>query len=359
MNPKLQFFDDHLLEANSIPMTKPQIGQDEDPQQSKANQQKGNCGKSQPEGRGVPGASQLKNTSLKYSQNFLIDDALVTQLLAKSDISAVDTVVEIGAGNGNITRQLSTKCKSVIAVELDAYLYNRLKQRLSPPNNSYNSPISSNRNVIIINDDILTYELPLEPYKVFSNLPFNITSQVIDKLYFQGTTPLSAYLIMQKEALNLLLGYPRETQRSLLLKPFFNIEIFHWFNRYDFKPVPAVNIGMLSIKKLISSKIEPREMHDYWDFIVFGTTQCKKTLKKSLEKLIPHWEFKKLALEDGFPIKAKPLDLTVEQWIYLYKYYVKNCPLYKKAMVKESYAKQRLVQAGFNKRHRTRTKLIG
>ena len=106
---------------------------------------------------------QNKN-SLPYSvsQNFLTNRRLIMQLIKKSGIGSHDTVLEIGAGKGHITKELSSSCKMVIAYEIDKNLYENLKPQLE-------------ENVRLFHMDFLKCALPKQPYKVFSNIPFSKT----------------------------------------------------------------------------------------------------------------------------------------------------------------------------------------
>lgn len=279
---------------------------------------------------------------IPYSQNFISDPNLIKALLKRSDISISDTVIDIGAGKGVVTNQLAVFCKEVIAVEIDNTLFKTLVD------------CAQKSNVTCINNDILKVNLPRVAYKVFSNIPFNYTSRIMEKLYFQGNSPISAYVIMQEEASNLYLGYPRETQKSLLLKPFFEISAYHNFKKTDFTPKPNVDAVMLYIRKLQQSYIKEECKQEYFDFVVYGTTQYKTTLKKSLSKIFTHEQFKRLSQTIRFSIEAKPLDLSFKQWVALFEYYQRGVANEKKAFVNGSYTKQKTSQAKLKKFYRTR-----
>lgn len=268
-----------------------------------------------------------ENRQLSITQNYLTDLNLVEDLVNKSDISSSDTVIDIGAGKGIITNLLSKACKHVISVELDKALFEKLKS------------IITAKNVTLVNEDFLKMDLPKNTYKVFANIPFNETSRILRKLFLIGNSPTSAYLIMQKEAADLYLGNPRETQRSLLLKPFYSIEIFHNFNRYDFKPEPSVDILMIQFKHREIPAIEKILENEYYDFIVFGTMQCKRTLRLNFSKVFTGMQFKRLAENIKFNINSKPLDLNWEQWTELFKYYKDHVDASKKNLVIGSYGK--------------------
>jgi len=105
------------------------------------------------------------NRKLFHSQNFLKDPAFVENLINKADIDHNDSVVEIGPGKGIITKILAEKAGRVIAVEVEEKLYTKLKDKFK-----------DRKNVKIIKADFLKWQLPSSPYKVFSNIPFNLTT---------------------------------------------------------------------------------------------------------------------------------------------------------------------------------------
>src|SRR5579884_1396014 len=102
-----------------------------------------------------------------YAQHFLKDSCLIASLLDRSTIGADDVVYEIGPGKGIITEQLALRCKRVVAIEIDPCLTTMLRQRFA-----------STPDVIIREGDFLEYHLPRKPYKVFANIPFNITAAI-------------------------------------------------------------------------------------------------------------------------------------------------------------------------------------
>ena len=278
---------------------------------------------------------------IAFSQNFIADPNLVKRLIKQSCISISDIVIDIGAGKGAITKLLSKSCKEVVAIELDRKLYTCLAHDLYE------------KNITLIHNDILKVGLPRSNYKVFSNIPFNYTSRIMNKLYFRNNPPKCAYLIMQREAAKLYAGLSRETQKSLLLKPFFSIETFHKFRKNDFRPVPSVDINMVKIEKLENPLVDKKDRPEYFDFVVYGTTRYKRNLKKSLSKIFTHEQFKRLSKKLAFDLEAKPLDLKHTQWVALYYYYKDGVESKKKLIVNGAYTRQRILQNRLKKVYRT------
>ncbi|MBR2600829.1 methyltransferase, partial [Candidatus Saccharibacteria bacterium] len=101
------------------------------------------------------------------SQHFLRNPRIALMLIGHSNIKKRDLVVEIGAGSGVITSALAKRCRQVIAVETDHETAEKLRANLA----KYNI-----ENVTVVEQDFLEFQLPAEPYKVFANPPFHLSS---------------------------------------------------------------------------------------------------------------------------------------------------------------------------------------
>ena len=124
----------------------------------------------------------------QYSQNFLKSPQLVRELISKSNLRVTDTVYDLGAGSGLISSVLADAVKKVVAVEYDLRLKPTLEKNLS-----------QHRNVTITIADALTMPLPKSDYKVFANIPFHISSPLVQRFVNSPEAPLAAYLIVQKQ----------------------------------------------------------------------------------------------------------------------------------------------------------------
>ncbi|HCQ31445.1 TPA: hypothetical protein DIU27_03640 [Candidatus Collierbacteria bacterium] len=199
------------------------------------------------------------------SQNFLRDRELVKRLIVASSISWKNLVLEIGAGNGIITESLLTVSRKVVAVEIDRDLFTLLSSRLG-----------KNKALKLVNGNILDFKLPNEPYKVFSNIPFSITGEIVKKLLFSDNPPDSCSLIVQKEAAKkFMTNQKKSSMLSILFYPWFDIKIGHILKRTDFQPVPMVDLCLLQIIKRPRPLISNDDLCKYRDFVVYKFTRCR------------------------------------------------------------------------------------
>ena len=187
---------------------------------------------------------QKSNTrNFRLSHHFLRSPRLALMLIGHSNIKKRDLVLDIGAGSGVITYALSKRCRKVIAIEPDQKTADKLRQNLARQGIT---------NVEVVEQDFLDYDLPAEPYKVFSNPPFHLSSKIVHKLLAAENQPDSFYLILQKQfALKLLntdRHYTSQLGQALIQK--YQTKIRYPLRPTDFTPPPAVPTVLFEAKKI-------------------------------------------------------------------------------------------------------------
>lgn len=172
------------------------------------------------------------------SQNFITDQKLIRRIVRLGAIGKDDTVLEIGTGKGHLTEALCKEAGRVYSVEIDRRLYESAKKRLA-----------RQANLKLIHGDFLRYSLPAKgKWLVFANIPFFITTQIVDKLTQAVNKPKDIWLVMEKGAAKRFMGIPGETEKSLLLKVYWDMEIRYRFLRKDFHPMPSVDTVLLHFR---------------------------------------------------------------------------------------------------------------
>ncbi|HEX6270147.1 MAG TPA: 23S ribosomal RNA methyltransferase Erm [Anaerolineales bacterium] len=244
---------------------------------------------------------------IALAQNFLKSSRLARLLLALTSITLFDTVYEIGPGRGTITAELARVARKVIAIEKDPLLVKRLCDRFQDVDN-----------VQIIKGDFLLCRVADAEYKIFANIPYNITADIVRRILHVPPIPSEAYLIMQKEAAEKFSGSPKETQFSILAKPSFDIQIVRKLRRTDFKPAPNVDSVLLHIRKRSAPLIRGEDISLYRRFVRFGFGRWKKNLKLTFQPVFTHEQWKRLSRDLCFPLDVTPTELTFEQWLGLF-----------------------------------------
>lgn len=259
---------------------------------------------------------------IRLAQNFFKDRKLVASIVANSSISKEDVVYEIGPGEGIITRELAKRAGKVMAIEMDATLAARLRNKFR-----------ASDNVEIQEGDFLRYKINERKYKIFSNIPFNVTAEVVKAILFGKNPPEEAYLVVQKEAAGKFTGNPTETEVSVLAKPWFTLEVLREFRRTDFEPVPSIDVVLLRIVKRKQPLIASVNERSYQKFVKFGFETWKKDLKTAYKHVFTYEQWKRLSKNLSFPLKATPKELRFEQWLGLFEYFLIGVIDSKKAVV--------------------------
>lgn len=287
-----------------------------------------------------------KNFNIRDSQNFLHSSKLVNELLLKSNIDKEDFVVEIGPGKGIITKELSKICKSVNAIEYDSALANKLSNEFK------------NSNVNIIEMDFLKYNLPKnQQYKIFSNIPFNITASILNKLLGSENPPLDTFLIMQYEAFLKYAGEPfyKESYKSLLYKPFFNTSILYKFNKFDFRPTPNANIILGQFLYKDSADINLKDRDVWKDFLSFIFLEKGSTFKEKTKRIFSYNQQKIISKENRISDNLNISNWNYDFWLKIFKIYNSNMVSNdKKNLVKGSYKSMLEHESKLEKSHRNK-----
>lgn len=248
--------------------------------------------------------SQNERQAVSYSvsQNFLTSHRLISRLVRIAGITKSDTVLEIGAGKGHITKVLSENCEQVIAYEVDRPLYERLQPQIGS-------------NVKLYCGDFLKCRLPVGAYKVFANIPFSITTAILRKLTSAVPAPRDMWLIMEKGAAKRFCGLPKDNLNSLLLKPYFDGKIVYHFKREDFHPAPKTDVVMLWLHSKDMADIPLSQRNDYTSFLRhsfrFGLLGPKA--------LLTHKQIAAALRMEGLPPLKPSDDVLYIQWLCLFR----------------------------------------
>jgi len=282
---------------------------------------------------------------IAFAQNFIKDKALVAKLLNDSSITDKDVVYEIGPGQGIITEQLLRVSAKVVAYEIDNNLYSKLKDRY----------IGGGKLELNLGD-FMDCSLPAGEYKVFSNIPFNISSAVIKKLTHAVNPPVDTYLIMQKEAAAKMIGRPLDSKYSqiaTLLYPWFDISVMYSFKNNDFFPAPKVDTLLIRISKRARPLIGLFEKKLFDDFVVYTYSQFKPNVFDGLASIFGAKQLSIILNKIGIPDTAKPTEIEPAKWLDLFNSFMNGVDRFRQRKVDGSADKLAEQQAHLEKIHRT------
>lgn len=200
----------------------------------------------------------MKRNIVQHDQHFLRGPAFIAELIGHSNIRKNNLVLDVGAGSGAITAVLSRRARRVIAYEIEPRALELLQQNMAHRDN-----------VTVEPRDFLRASLPTEPYKVFSNIPFHLSSPIVRKLAFAETPPLSMYFIVQKQFAQKLIMAGDHFHGALgaAIAPWWIARVRRPLRRTDFTPPPAVDTALLELKPREAPLLPCEQMNMYTKFV--------------------------------------------------------------------------------------------
>lgn len=242
------------------------------------------------------------NLKKRYGQNFLIDKNIlikISNLISKRN----QKILEIGPGSGNLTSFiLKFHPKELTIIEIDFDLIESLKIKFLPY-----------KNVKIINSDFLKNQLILknEYDLVISNLPYNISSQVLIKLAITSFRPKKMILMFQKEFADKLLESNLNALNTII-SCFYKIDKKFEVSKNSFFPPPKVKSTVLEFNLLKKLLIGDSEINSFIEFKRKIFNKKRKTLKKILRNI----NLFDISEETG---KLRAENLSLNKFIEIYK----------------------------------------
>jgi 23S rRNA (adenine-N6)-dimethyltransferase len=231
----------------------------------------------------------------ELGQNFLYHPPTIDRIVRL--VRATDgPILEIGAGDGAITRQLATLGRDVRAVDLDEHRVRRLRRRLP--------------SVSVVHGDAL--RVPLDRPVVVGNLPFHLTTPILRRLLTDGGWT-EAVLLTQWEVARKRAGVGGRTMLTAQSAPWFDFALHGRVPADGFRPKPAVDGGLLTISRRRSPLVDPAERGGYEQFVRTVFTGRGRGIGEILPK--PRRATLKAA---GIRPSALPRDLTPRQWAALW-----------------------------------------
>ncbi|MFA7244523.1 MAG: 16S rRNA (adenine(1518)-N(6)/adenine(1519)-N(6))-dimethyltransferase RsmA [Patescibacteria group bacterium] len=218
-------------------------------------------------------------TNKLLGQNFLVDENALTKIIEAGDIEPADTIIEIGPGLGVLTERLVEKANKVISIELDQKLAELLSQ-----NSNLKSQIEISK-LEILNANALDFDLSklqAESYKLIANIPYYITSKILEKFLTAEKKPKTIVLLVQKEvAERICAPSGAMSVLSVAVQAYGEPEIVDIVSAASFFPAPKVDSAILKVKG-INWKVKSITEKDFFQVVKIGFAARRKTLLNNL-----------------------------------------------------------------------------
>lgn len=255
----------------------------------------------------------------RLGQNFLVDKNVQRKIITACEFAPRDTVLEIGAGQGELTRLISPLVREIYALEIDACLCRILREDLR-----------TLPNVKIINADILKFDLKKyftakegiseKGIKVAGNIPYYISSPIIGRLFKFRSLIDTVFLTVQKEFAGRMASGPGSKEYgslSCFTQYYSNPKILFSIKNNSFFPVPKVDscLVRLDIKKGLI--LEAGRERLLFKIIRCAFNQRRKTLRNSLEGVVSRRKLGSFFERYGIPRDTRPEKLSLSDFIAL------------------------------------------
>lgn len=250
-----------------------------------------------------------RHASKQWGQNFLIDDELAKAIVDSLDVKEKDTIIEIGPGLGALTFHLCKKPNRLIAAEIDPVMVEHLKKTFE------------STQLEIFADDFLkfSFEKAEGSLRVIGNLPYYITTDIIEKLLLSSDRIDKMVLMVQKEAYERMtasLGNKDYGPLSLLFELLGTTKIIKHVKRNSYYPQPNVDSLVFSFEK--TKKIEDLDVKKFYRLLKNMFLARRKTMLNNLLKIVKDKEETMKILDElGMPYNKRPENGDLEFYLRL------------------------------------------
>lgn len=236
-------------------------------------------------------------------QHFTIDKVLINDAIEHAEIEENDNVLDIGAGKGFLIIPLIRKCNNVIAIENDSDLIKNLRQKFH-----------KNPKVTVVNVDFRSFNFPNNSFKVVSNIPFRITSDILRLLmydnlkYFMGGS-----LIISFDSVHKLFSKKVFNPYIIFYHTFYDLKIICEISPHSFMPPPGAKSALLRIKKN-ESCIAPHLKTKYIKFLFYMLQQPDLPARSVLKKLFRKSQVREISEKFRISLDNQITYLSAKQW---------------------------------------------
>ena len=247
-------------------------------------------------------------------QNFLIDKNFVDKIIDAANIDG-SNVLEVGPGIGTITYEMAKTAKKIVAVEIDNSLIPILNQNLAEFDNTK-----------VIHEDILKLDLEKlvaeefngEDFKVVSNLPYYITTPIIEKLITSNLPCQDMTIMVQKEVAERMVADEDSkdySSLSVFVKFYSDAKIIIHLPKSVFMPQPKIDSTILNLKlRLYDENVDQDKL---FNLVHAGFNKRRKTILNSMSDVASKEDLKQAFKKVGLKENLRAENLSLDDFISL------------------------------------------
>ena len=246
----------------------------------------------------------------ELGQHWLKDRDILAAIADDAELMPEDTVLEIGPGLGTLTSELLRRAGRVVAVEFDPDLARKLPGQFP------------GKNLQVVHEDILQFDLGSLPagYKVVANVPYYITSKIIEKLMTAKNKPSLVVILVQKEVAERVAAGPGDMSilaisAQVFAKARLGVEV----PREYFTPPPKVDSQVVILETLAAPLVAPEDKKAFFRVVKAGFSAKRKKLRSSISAglAISKPAAEELLRHANINPDDRAEDLSIEDWLRL------------------------------------------
>lgn len=206
-------------------------------------------------------------------QHWLKNREILEHIAEFAELTVEDTVLEIGPGPGTLTSVLLSRAKTVVAVEFDEDLANKLPKQFP------------GKDLQVVHSDILSYDLNQLPkgYKVVANVPYYITSKIVQLLMTAENKPSVVVLLVQKEVAERLAAVGgKHSILSVSAQLFADVRLGDKVPAHFFEPAPKVDSQVVVLQPHSEPLFENFDQKVFFQIVKAGFSAKRKKIISSL-----------------------------------------------------------------------------
>lgn len=217
--------------------------------------------------------------SKRFGQNFLANQGIIQRIVASLDPKPEETIIEIGPGKGALTVPLLERGCRVVAVEFDRTLIPSLEKQFGAKDNFH-----------LVHADALSTDFcevirPATTARVVANLPYNISTAILQRLIEQRTCLREMVLMLQREVVDRITASPGSSERgylSVLVEAYCETEKLFDVAPGSFRPAPKVWSSVIRLTPRPTLVADVKDEKLLWKIVSAGFAQRRKTILNNL-----------------------------------------------------------------------------
>jgi 16S rRNA (adenine1518-N6/adenine1519-N6)-dimethyltransferase len=257
--------------------------------------------------------------SKRFGQNFLTDPRIINRIVEGLEPRSDETIIEIGPGKGALTAVLLERAAKVIAIELDNNLAPLLRERFG-----------HYANFKLLHADALEVNfceeaLPATKTRVVANLPYNISTAILQRLLSQRACLDEMVLMLQKEVVERIQAPAGTSERgylSVLIEGYCETEKLFDVAPGAFQPRPKVWSSVLRLRFRPKLAVDVKNDELLWSVVSAGFMQKRKTILNNLrnaagdlQEVIKQNGGASIVLcKAGVELQRRAESLTLDEW---------------------------------------------